>query len=133
LIEPFRILGDRAVVLLFTGRRVQQGWFEQVPGGVALSKDGRAGLLSSFNERMERGVRYPVRSKPGKTRNVKQRDVIQFDAHALANLLGGREDVPRIVQTRRLWEEGREEVPDEDEEVCDEPAEPPQREEDEPC
>jgi CRISP-associated protein Cas1 len=55
LIEPFRILGDRAV-LLFTGRRVQQGWFEEVPGGVALSKDGRAGLLTSFNERLDKRV-----------------------------------------------------------------------------
>ena len=44
LIEPFRILGDRATLLLFTGRRVQKDYFEPVPGGVALSKEGRAVL-----------------------------------------------------------------------------------------
>lgn len=133
LIEPFRILGDRAVLLLFTGRRVQQGWFEDVPGGVALSKDGRGGFLSSFNERLEKRVRYPVKNKPGKSRNVRQRDVIQFEAHALANLLLGKEDLPRIVQTRALWEEGREEIPDEAEENDEEPTALPEREEDDPC
>lgn len=133
LIEPFRILGDRAVVLLFTGRRAQAAWFEEVPGGVALSKDGRAGFLSSFNERMDRGVRYPVRSGSGRTRNIKRRAVIQFEAHALANLLLGRDDLPRIVQTRELWQEGREEIPDEDEGALDEPAVLPEREEDEGC
>jgi CRISPR-associated protein Cas1 len=90
LIEPFRILGDRAVVLLFTGRRVLKEWFEPVPGGVALSKEGRAAFLSSLNERLDRRVRYAVRSKPGKSRNIKQRDVIGCEAHALANLLLGR-------------------------------------------
>ena len=40
LIEPFRILAERATVLLFTGRRVRSEFFESVPGGVALSKEG---------------------------------------------------------------------------------------------
>jgi CRISP-associated protein Cas1 len=105
LIEPFRILGDRATVLLFTGRRVLADWFEPVPGGVALSKDGRAAFLSSFNERLDKGVRYPVQGRPGKTRNIKQRDVIRFEAHALANALLGKCDMPRIVETRTLWDE----------------------------
>lgn len=127
LIEPFRILGDRAVVLLFTGRRVEKGWFEEVPGGVALSKEGRAGLLSSFNERLDKAVRYPAR-KGGKARNIKRRDVIQHEAHALANRLLGRDEELRVVETRRLWEEGREEVPDEPEEEG-EPVVLPEKEE----
>ena len=73
LIEPFRILGDRTAVLLFTGRRAQKDFFEPVPGGVALNKEGRAAfLVANLNERLDRAVRYPVQGKPGKTRNIKR-------------------------------------------------------------
>ena len=133
MIEPFRILGERAVVLLFTGRRVLKEHFEEVPGGVALSKDGRAFFLTGFNERLDKGVRYPVQSKPGKTRNIKQRDVIQHETHALANVLLGRNDLPRVVETRRLWEEGAETPFNEDEEPDGPEEELPPVVEDEPC
>jgi CRISP-associated protein Cas1 len=103
LIEPFRILGDRATVLLFTGRRVQKDFIEDVPGGVALSREGRAAFLTHFNERLDKRIRYPVQGRPGKTRNIKQRDVIQHEAHALANRLLGRNDIPRVVATKDLW------------------------------
>jgi CRISPR-associated protein Cas1 len=105
LIEPFRILGDRAALLPFTGRRVQKDYFEEVPGGVALSQAGRAFFLPYLNERLDRAVRYPVQGRPGKTRNVKQRDIIQHEAHALANALLGKRDMPRVVETRRIWAE----------------------------
>jgi CRISPR associated protein Cas1 len=111
LIEPFRIVAGRTVVLLFTGRRVLADWFEEVPGGVALSKEGRAALLTAFNERLDKAVRYPVQSQPGKKRNVRRRDVIQHEAHALANRLLGRSDLPRVVETRRLWDDGAEAAP----------------------
>jgi CRISP-associated protein Cas1 len=110
LIEPFRILGDRTALLLFTGRRVKVEYFEPVPGGVALSPGGRAALLESFNERMDRAVRYPVQSRPGRTRNVKRRDVIRYEAHSLANRLLGKMDLPRVVETRQLWDEANEAV-----------------------
>jgi CRISPR-associated protein Cas1 len=103
LIEPFRILGDRATVLLFTGRRVQKDYFEPVPGGIALNKEGRAFFIAQLNERLEKRIRYPVQGKPGKTRNVKQRDIIQHEAHALANKLLGRNDMPRVLETKQLW------------------------------
>lgn len=112
LIEPFRILGDRTALLLFTGRRMKTEHFEAVPGGVALSPAGRAALLESFNERMEQAVRYPVQSKPGRTRNIKRRDVIRYEAHSLANRLLGKTDLPRVVETRRLWDESAAAVPD---------------------
>jgi CRISPR-associated protein Cas1 len=124
LIEPFRILGDRAALLLFTGRRAQQAFFEAVPAGVALSQEGRAAFLAGFNERLDRAVRYPVQGKPGRTRNVKVRDTIQYEAHALANRLLGRLDMPRVVETRRLWDEANaahaEEATEPDEEAAEE-------------
>jgi CRISPR-associated protein Cas1 len=108
LLEPFRILADRTVVLLFTGRRMKAEHFEAVPGVVALSAAGRAALLESFNARLDKAVRYAVQSKPGRTRNVKRRDVIRFEAHALANRLLGKADLPRVVETRQLWDEANE-------------------------
>lgn len=121
IIEPFRILGDRTTVLLFTGRRAQKDFFEELPGGVGLSKEGRAFFLANFNERLDKVVRYPVQGKSGKTRNVKVRDTIQHEAHALANRLLGRLDMPRVVQTRGLWDESNE-AAEEDAVELDEPA-----------
>jgi len=133
LIEPFRILAERATVLLFTGRRVRSEFFEQVPGGVALSKEGRAEFLPYYHERLDRPVRCPVQSKPGKYRKIKLRETIANEAHALANRLLGRNDLPRVVETRRLWGESKDaspfaEVLDELEDAADSPPE-----ESEPC
>lgn len=111
MIEPFRILAERATLLLFTGRRMRTEFFEAVPGGVALSKDGRAEFLPYFNERLDRAVKYPVQSKPGKYRKIKRRDTIAHEAHALANRLLGRNDLPRVVETRRLWDESKDQPP----------------------
>ena len=77
-------------MLLFTGRRVKAEFFEEVPGGVALSKEGGAAFLPYYNERLDRPVRYPVQSKPGKDRKMKRRDMIAHEAHALANRLLGQ-------------------------------------------
>src|SRR5579871_153539 len=129
LIEPFRILGDRATLLLFTGRRVQKDYFEPVPGGIALNQPGRAVFLTHLNERLDKAVRYPVQGKPGKTRNIKQRDIIRHEAHALDNALLGKRDLPRVVETRTLWADesapSASELPDEpDEDLPPEELEP---------
>jgi hypothetical protein len=42
---------------------------------------------------------------------VRRRDVIQHEAHALANRLLGRSDLPCVVETRRLWDDGAEAAP----------------------
>src|SRR5271157_647487 len=125
MIEPFRILAERATVLLFTGRRVKAEFFEEVPGGVALSKEGRGAFLPYYNERLDRPVKYPVQSKPGKYRKIKRRDTIAHEAHALANRLLGKTDMPRIVATRVLWEEGTDEP-------ADEPSDEPEDSADQP-
>jgi CRISPR-associated protein Cas1 len=140
LIEPFRIVSERATLLLFTGRRAKAEFFEPVPAGVALSKEGRAFFIEQLNERLDKAVRYPIQGGSGRTRNVKQRDVIQHEAHSLANVLLGRRDLPRIVETRKLWAEDAAapaaDDPD-DEPLTDpgaaEPATLPERIEEEPC
>lgn len=78
LMEMFRYLADQTVVYLFTGRKVKQDWFEEVPGGLTLAKDGKAALIEALNETFETTVRY-------RNRNIKQRDIIQFECHRIAN------------------------------------------------
>jgi CRISPR-associated protein Cas1 len=80
LMEMFRYLADQTVVYLFTGRKVKQEWFETVPGGLTLAKDGKAALIEALNESFETGVRY-------RNRNIKQRDIVQFECHRIANEL----------------------------------------------
>ena len=109
MIEPFRILGDRTTLLIFTGRRAKREYFREIPGGVELSPEGRPMLVESFNKRLDRTVRYPVQGRQDPTRKkfrkIKQRAVIQHEAHALANLLLGRTDLPRIVESEQLFTE----------------------------
>lgn len=80
LMEMFRYLTDQTVVYLFTGRKVKQGWFETIPGGMTLAKEGKAALIEALNETFETSVRY-------RNRNIKQRDIIQFECHRIANAL----------------------------------------------
>lgn len=80
LMEMFRYLVDQTVVYLFTGRKVKQDWFETIPGGLTLAKDGKAALIEALNETFETSVRY-------RNRNIKQRDIIQFECHRIANEL----------------------------------------------
>jgi len=109
MIEPFRILGDRTTLLIFTGRRAKREYFREIPGGIELSPEGRPVLMEAFNKRLDRTIRYPVqgRQDPAKKkyRKITQRAVIQHEAHALANLLLGRTDLPRIIESQQLFAE----------------------------
>ena len=90
LIEMFRILADQTVVYLFSGRKVKQEFFDTLKGGLTLNKEGKAALIEALNETFEKSVRY-------RGRNIKNRDIIQFECHRIANQLipaapaGGKE------------------------------------------
>lgn len=107
LIEPFRIIGDRVTVLFFTGRRVKSEFFREVPGGIELAPEGRAALITNLNERLEKPVRYPVQRPKQvgakKFRQIKLRATIQHEAHALANQLLGKYDLPKIIDSNDLF------------------------------
>jgi CRISPR-associated protein Cas1 len=107
MIEPFRIIAERATVLFFTGRRVKADFFRPVPGGIELAPPGRAALIENLNQRLDKAVKYPVQrsSKAGasKFRRVKLRNTIQHEAHSFANKLLGKNDIPRIVDVEDLF------------------------------
>ena len=67
-------------------------------------------MIGNLNERLDKAVKYPVQrtGKPGgkKFRRIKLRATFQHEAHALANRLLGRNDMPRIIETETLFAEG---------------------------
>ncbi len=78
LIEPFRIYVDETVVYLFSKREVRKEYFDEIPGGLSLNKDGKKIFIKAINERFEREMDY-------EGRNIKIRDTIQFECHKIAN------------------------------------------------
>ena len=78
LIEPFRIWVDETVVYLFSKRQVKREYFDTVKKGLTLNQDGKAVLIEALNKTFEKSVRY-------KGRNIKNRNIIQFECHRIAN------------------------------------------------
>jgi CRISPR-associated protein Cas1 len=80
LIELFRINIDRTVVNLFMKRQVSEKYFDPVPGGFYLNKEGKAFLIGAINEMLDKERDY-------RGRNVKTRNSIQMECHHIANKL----------------------------------------------
>ncbi|MBW1927048.1 MAG: CRISPR-associated endonuclease Cas1 [Deltaproteobacteria bacterium] len=94
MIEPYRVWADRVVMVLLAGRKVKEAHFDEIKGGYTLNKEGKALLLTRFNEYLDEAIRY-------RGRNIKRRHIIQFDCHRLANILikkGGIDKVPELVE-----------------------------------
>jgi CRISPR-associated protein Cas1 len=78
IIEMYRIFGDEVVTYLFTRRQVKNEFFDPVPGGFSLNKEGKAFLIENFNNFMNEPIKY-------KGRMIKRINIIQLDMHELAN------------------------------------------------
>ncbi len=84
LIENYRIWTDETVMGLFSSRKIEDSFFQKIEGGMVLDKPGKTALLEALNEFLDTAVRY-------RGRNIKRRDIIQFDCHRIANKLIGKE------------------------------------------
>ena len=80
LIEMFRILVDKTVFYLFSKRKVKKEYFDQIKNGLSLNQEGKAVLISALNEILEKKAKY-------RGRNIKNRNIIQFECHRIANNL----------------------------------------------
>jgi CRISPR-associated protein Cas1 len=89
IIEMFRTFVDETVVHLFSKRKVKEEYFDRTnflkkvdatskQNGLSLNKDGKAVLIEALNETFEKTVKY-------KGRNIKTKNVIQFECHRIAN------------------------------------------------
>jgi len=84
LIDMFRIFAEQTVVYLLSQRNVKKEYFDPIRGGLTLNKQGKAVLIEALNNTLEKAVRY-------KGRKIKNRDIIQFECHRIANSLIKRE------------------------------------------
>jgi CRISPR-associated protein Cas1 len=80
LIEMYRTHVDRTVVNLFSKRQVKEEYFDSIPNGLSLNKEGKAVLIKSLNETLDASMDY-------NGRNVKIRNIMQHDCHKIANSL----------------------------------------------
>lgn len=80
LIENYRVWADEAVIGLFASRKVKQDMFDKLENGMTLNQEGKAVLMGNFAEFLAQSIRH-------RGRNIKRRDSVQLDCHALANKL----------------------------------------------
>ncbi len=80
IIEAYRIWAEETAVNLFARKKVTKRLFDKLHNGLTLNKDGKAVLMGELNEFLDQSIRYGGR-------NIKRRDVVQFDCHKFANTL----------------------------------------------
>lgn len=85
LIEMYRGLVDETVVFLFSRRMIKDEFFDKVPGGLTLNKEGKKALIEALNETFNKTSDF--RGKETKNENI-----IQLECHRIANKLIGRGD-----------------------------------------
>lgn len=80
-IEPYRIFAEEPVFRLFSGKKVRQDHVDELANGCRLNKAGKVLLIERFNQHLEEErIRY-------RGRNQSRGNIIQFEAHQMANEL----------------------------------------------
>lgn len=80
-IEPYRIHADHVVFRLISGKKINGTHYEDLRGGVGLTKAGKELLIGAFNAYLDEGrVRH-------RGRHQTRGHVIQLEAHRLASEL----------------------------------------------
>ncbi len=80
-IEPYRIFAEEPVFRLFSGKKVRQDHVDELANGCRLNKEGKVVLIERLNQHMEEErIRY-------RGRNQSRANIIQFEAHQMANEL----------------------------------------------
>lgn len=80
LVELFRVHAERVSLNLFAARKINAELFDQNEGGFRLNKEGRALLLQSLNDFLDKRKRHG-------RRNLKLRDTIPYECQRLAGRL----------------------------------------------
>ncbi len=82
-IEPYRILIDEPVFYMFSRRKIDPEFYDQIHKGIALNTNGKKFFAPYLLEYFTEVIRYH-------NKNRKRIDQIQTDAHAFANYLIGK-------------------------------------------
>lgn len=83
IIENYRHLAWRSVFGMFSRKKVNKTYFDEIKNGLTLNQDGKKALLEEFTERLNKAVLY-------KNRKITNLDIIQYECHNLANSLIGK-------------------------------------------
>ena len=65
---------------MFAKKQISEKYFDTVPGGLYMNKEGKVLLISAVNEMFDKEIDY-------RGRNVKIRNTIQMECHHIANKL----------------------------------------------
>lgn len=84
-IENYRFLAWETVFSMFSRKKINKSYFDKISNGIKLNKLGKKALLTDFTEKLNKKILY-------NNRQISNIDVIQFDAHKLANRLIGKEN-----------------------------------------
>ncbi|RZS98799.1 CRISPR-associated endonuclease Cas1 [Cecembia calidifontis] len=83
-IEPYRIHAERCVFGMFSTKKVNKAFFNEITGGVSLNQDGKPVLVEHFVKYLDQDqIRYLGR-------NQSRSNALQMDAHKFANSLIGK-------------------------------------------
>ncbi|EIM74527.1 CRISPR-associated protein Cas1 [Nitritalea halalkaliphila LW7] len=83
-IEPYRIYAERCVFGLFSTKKVNKAFFNEITGGVSLNQEGKPVLVEQFVKYLDQDhIRYMGR-------NQSRANAMQMDAHKIANALIGK-------------------------------------------
>ena len=77
-IEPYRIHIDKIVMKAFSKKEINKNYFDKIKDGFSLNKEGKTYFIKEVNEYFDQTIRYDKR-------DIKIKNVIQYDAHKLAN------------------------------------------------
>ncbi|MBU1063825.1 CRISPR-associated endonuclease Cas1 [bacterium] len=80
IIEAYRIYAEETVLGLFSARKITPKLFDPYLNGLTLNTEGKKVLLEKYNQFLDEAVRYSGR-------NIKRRDIVQFDLHKFAKEL----------------------------------------------
>ncbi|MGY6744339.1 MAG: CRISPR-associated endonuclease Cas1 [Cecembia sp.] len=83
-IEPYRIYAERCVFGMFSTKKVNKAFFNEITGGVSLNQEGKPVLVEQFVKYLDQDhIRYLGR-------NQSRSNAMQMDAHKFANSLIGK-------------------------------------------
>lgn len=97
-IEPYRIHGERVVFRLFSGKKFNRSYVDEIPNGISLNAEGKPVLVGAFlTYFQEDKIRY-------KGRKLTRKHAMQLDAHQFANSLIKKsdEEIPDSLLTVEL-------------------------------
>jgi len=85
LIENYRHYALKTVFGIFTRKKANKSFFEEIKGGIKLNQEGKKALLTELADFFNRTSLY-------KGRKITNIDIIQFDCHDISNKLIGKKE-----------------------------------------